>query len=129
MHRGIESGFTLIEVLVVIAILGVVAAIVVLNISGLAGTGTVNAANTEAHQVQTAVIAYMEQHGLSAGSWTVGDGSEQSAAIERYLLNPGQLQARYSISDGRIADAFAFPDGRWAECSWDPEKGGWRRDD
>jgi hypothetical protein len=28
-----------------------VAAIVVLNISGLAGTGTVNAANTEAHQV------------------------------------------------------------------------------
>jgi prepilin-type N-terminal cleavage/methylation domain-containing protein len=60
MHRG-EKGFTLIELLVVIAILGVIAAVVALNVGGFFGRGTVQAANTELHQVQTAVISAMGQ--------------------------------------------------------------------
>ena len=55
IHRG-EKGFTLIELLVVIAILGVIAAVVALNVGSFFGRGTVQAANTELHQVQTAVI-------------------------------------------------------------------------
>src|SRR5690606_25736471 len=58
MHRG-EKGFTLIELLVVIAILGVIAAVVALNVGAFFGRGTLQAANTELHQVQTAVIAAM----------------------------------------------------------------------
>jgi len=58
MHRG-QSGFTLIELLVVIAILGVIAAIVALNVAGFFGRGTLQAAKTEAHQAQTAIIAAM----------------------------------------------------------------------
>jgi prepilin-type N-terminal cleavage/methylation domain-containing protein len=58
MHRG-EKGFTLIELLVVIAILGVIAAVVALNVSGFFGRGTVQAANTELHQVQTSIISAM----------------------------------------------------------------------
>ncbi len=58
IHRG-EKGFTLIELLVVIAILGVIAAVVALNVAGFFGRGTLQAANTELHQAQTAIIAAM----------------------------------------------------------------------
>ena len=56
---GNQKGFTLIELLVVIAILGVIAAVVALNIAGFFGRGTLQAANTELHQAQTAIIAMM----------------------------------------------------------------------
>ena len=56
---GGQKGFTLIELLVVIAILGVIAAVVALNIAGFFGRGTLQAANTELHQTQTAIISAM----------------------------------------------------------------------
>ena len=56
---GGQKGFTLIELLVVIAILGVIAAVVALNIAGFFGRGTLQAANTELHQGQTAIISAM----------------------------------------------------------------------
>jgi len=56
---GGQGGFTLIELLVVIAILGVIAAIVALNVAGFFGRGTLQAAKTELHQAQTAIIAAM----------------------------------------------------------------------
>ena len=56
---GGQKGFTLIELLVVIAILGVIAAVVALNVAGFFGRGTLQAANTELHQAQTAIIAAM----------------------------------------------------------------------
>jgi len=58
MHGG-QKGFTLIELLVVIAILGVIAAVVALNIAGFFGRGTLQAAKTEVHQAQTAIITMM----------------------------------------------------------------------
>jgi type IV pilus assembly protein PilA len=119
-----EGGFTLIEVLVVVAILGLVATIVVMNIAGYSRAGAVNAANTEAHQVQTALIAYMQASNLNTWDGTVGDGSEQE--LERYLMNPGQLQAKYTISDGKITGAYAYPDGKSAGCTWDAGTGRWR---
>jgi len=64
-----EKGFTLIELLVVIAILGIIAAVVVLSIAAFSGGGKEEAANTEAHQVQTAVVAYMAS-GVSASNVT-----------------------------------------------------------
>ena len=60
IHRG-EEGFTLIELLVVIAILGVIAAVVALNVGNFFGRGTVQSANTELHQVQTAIISCMAE--------------------------------------------------------------------
>ena len=57
-RRG-EKGFTLIELLVVVAILGVLAAVAIPNVGKFMGTGHTQAAQTELHNVQTAVLAGM----------------------------------------------------------------------
>ncbi len=124
MLFGAQQAFTLIEVLVVVAVLGIIATIVVMNIASFSARGTVDAANTEAHQVQTALIAYMQANNLSTWDGIVGDAGAED--VEHYLLNPERLQARYTISDGRVTDAFPFPDGRWAKCTWNTDTGRWQ---
>jgi len=54
-----EKGFTLIELLVVIGILAVLAGVVTLSVGQFIGRGAEEAALTDQHNVQTAIIAYM----------------------------------------------------------------------
>ena len=89
---GNQKGFTLIELLVVIAILGVIAAVVALNVSTFFGRGTVQAANTELHQVQTAIISLMADvesnviHVHGSGWWA--GGNETSPWYWKYVPDP-----------------------------------------
>jgi len=115
--RG-QGGFTLIELLIVIAILGIVAAVVALNIGGFFGQGKQQAANTEAHQVQTAVIAYMADNNQS--SYTAGDvGPATTSGPEAFLLNPPLLQATYTINtDGSLATGTLIAESKWTGCAF-----------
>jgi len=115
-----ERGFTLIELLVVVAILGIIAAVVVLNIGSFLGTGATQAANTEAHQVQTAVIALMAQNPTAIVAGDIGPDPTNEHAAKAYLLNPAQLQAIYTISsDGSISNAEVFTGSKWGSLTFD----------
>lgn len=112
-----EKGFTLIELLVVIAILGIIAAVVVLNIGSFMGSGAEEAANTEAHQVQTAVIAYMQATDSTSFTAVMTINNSSTEGPEDYLLNPSRLQCEYTIAtDGAISGATAG--GKFGECDW-----------
>lgn len=115
-----DRGFTLIELLVVVAILGVISSVVVLNIGGFMRTGVVQAANTEMHQVQTAVVAHMAARSLSTWDGTLGPDSSSGPGGHPvdYLMNPGTLQASYDISGGGITGATKRPDSKWTDVEF-----------
>jgi prepilin-type N-terminal cleavage/methylation domain-containing protein len=62
LHRG-QKGFTLMELLIVVAILGVLAAVVIPRFTGLIGTAEGEASTTELEIVQTAMTACMASAG------------------------------------------------------------------
>ena len=61
-----EKGFTLIKLLIVVAILGVLAAVVIPNVGRFIGRGESEAKDTEFANVQSAVVAMMVDNSLSS---------------------------------------------------------------
>ena len=136
-----EKGFTLIELLVVVAILGVLAAVVVPNVGKFMGSGTVEAASTEAHNVQTAVMAYMVDNSLATitGGGSVGPAADIPAtaptppatSVKSFIT--GVLQATYTISEeGNIDSAIATTGGKWGDLEYagtGHEGEGWHKPD
>lgn len=130
-HYG-QKGFTLIELLVVVAILGVLAAVAVPNITKFMGSGTVEAANTEAHNVQTAVVAYMVDNSRSTCTGSIGPGPGEDiedpvgpppdiSSVKDFLT--GNLQACYQITDGEIVDAVLATPTKWKDLVYTPGVG------
>ena len=135
LHRG-EKGFTLIELLVVIAILGIIAAVVALNIAGFFGRGTLQAANTELHQAQTAIIAAMadaESNNVTvAGTAWAGQDSYVEVTGPAGTFDAadycyGPFRAAYEVdSAGAIVDGDPTIDGGWgAAIVWDTDYMNW----
>jgi len=74
-----EGGFTLIELLVVIGILAALAGVVTLAVGRFIGAGTCQACDTDRHNVQTAVVAFMAQN--------EGEVPADMAALDPYMVD------------------------------------------
>lgn len=64
--RKSEKGFTLMELIVILAILGILGAVLVPNIAKFIGRGSAEAAATEIQAIQQAMDLYMADNNLTA---------------------------------------------------------------
>jgi type IV pilus assembly protein PilA len=97
MHRG-EKGLTLIELLIVIAILGIIAAVIIPNIAGFMVSGRIAAANDELANVRTGALGYYA--GVGNNTWP---GNSSVLATTGYLS--GTLKADYTFDpDGWLSN-------------------------
>ena len=107
MRKG-EGGFTLVELLIVILILGAIAAVVVLNIGGFFGMGECEGYCTEKYNVQTAIIAYMAENDNTVPT--------QLSDLDAYFMGgSGALKFGWAATDwdaqGVLSDASDMPTG------------------
>jgi prepilin-type N-terminal cleavage/methylation domain-containing protein len=131
-HRG-QKGVTLIELLIVIAILGVITGLIIFAVVPFRGAGTLESANTEASAVRTAVEAYLSFGGTDTDSGVMGSTAGPSRNCTGFSPNThgripinyfdGTLKAEYSINTTagcNIEDADPNGTGNWgSSITWD----------
>ena len=95
-----EEGFTLIELMIVILILGVLAAAVVLGIGAFQNSGKTEACTTSARELEAAAAAYYAKNPGNYGS--IADYEAMSPPLIHNFSNPWGLAV---ASDGTVDDS------------------------
>lgn len=95
---GKRRGFTLIELLIVLSILAVLAAVVVLALTGFIGRGESAACESDENAIQTAVYSYYYEED---GEWPTADG-DGGKAIDFTELVPEYLNEEPDSNDTAV---------------------------
>jgi prepilin-type N-terminal cleavage/methylation domain-containing protein len=122
-----QDGFTLLELLVVIFVLGTMASIATLAVTRFIGSGAVEAANTELSQARTAINVCMCDAGVNhldaavsgwdgrGGLVLATDVSGVSHDAATYLDGP-KFKARYNVDQNGVITGVT--DVSWSGVSW-----------
>jgi len=91
-QRG-EAGFTLVELLIVLAILAILVAVVLPNFTGLLGKSQTTASSAELNIVQTAVDAKMAADGLATTTAISTATTDMTTASGGFGLYPAYMRS------------------------------------
>jgi len=114
-----ERGVTLIEILIVVAIMAIIAAVIIPNVTAFRATGVLAAANEEASNVKTAAIA----HYAREERWP-----DDSGELADFLA--GDLRAMYVFNDDGLINDETDPtiEGGWGNVvEWDEDGQKWKK--
>jgi prepilin-type N-terminal cleavage/methylation domain-containing protein len=105
--RG-AAGFTLVELIVAVSILGVLAGVVLLNLGTFFGSGRAEAMAVEHHQVAGAVTGYCVDGHAITQPFTVGPGNNMGPGGELGPYLSGSLSYKWLIAaDGSVSRVLA----------------------
>ncbi|HUS82405.1 MAG TPA: prepilin-type N-terminal cleavage/methylation domain-containing protein [Dehalococcoidia bacterium] len=109
-QRG-EAGFTLVELLIVLAILAILVAVVLPNFTGLLGKSQTTAADAERVIIQTAVDAKMASDGMATTPAVTTATTDMTTAAGGFGLYPTYMrgtatQGTYTVdTTGEVSQA------------------------
>jgi prepilin-type N-terminal cleavage/methylation domain-containing protein len=107
----IEKGFTLVELLVVIVILGILAAVVVFAVGGITAKGNTSACKIEVRTVNTATQAFLAESTASPPAYPAGPSV---ALMITQLIGANLLPSGATLTSSNFTPTYAPTTGIYA---------------